>query len=337
VTRETAAHAAAAAAANVHHIVLPVPFGPGGVSCWLVEDDPLTLVDVGANWASSVLVLERALAERGRRIDDLERVVVTHHHYDHAGALEAILDRSGAELVADARLAPWFASYEAEVELDDRYMLGMLTRHGVPEAVHAQLRNADRISRAWGCAAEVTNPVHSGDTLAFADRSWTALFRPGHSPFDTIFIDAERDLAIVGDHLMENVESVPFISRPPAGLPDDPVSCALPSYLHSLAETAPLELELVLPGHGGAFADHAAVAATRMRQIEAGVEETLAFTSLAERPVTAYEVALATRPKKILSRTETTLSYVVGYLRLLLDAGAVEFEDDGGVLRFYPS
>jgi hypothetical protein len=37
----------AAAAAGVHRIVLPAPFAIESVNAWLIEDDPLTLVDCG--------------------------------------------------------------------------------------------------------------------------------------------------------------------------------------------------------------------------------------------------------------------------------------------------
>lgn len=320
-------------AAGVHRIVLPVPFGPGGVSCWLVRDEPLTLVDVGANWGSSLILLDEALASHGTRVEDLERVAITHHHPDHAGALEAVIDRSGAELVADARLQPWLANYNAEVDLDDRYMLDTMKRHGVPELVHQQLRTADRIHRAWGSRADVTHPVEDGDTLDFADRSWSVHARPGHSPVDTLFFDAGRGMAIGGDHLMEAIESVPYITRPFAGSTDELLPRALPDYLASLEQTLAQEIELVLPGHGDAFVDHAAAISSRRDQIERSLHETLAALTRDAR-TTAYEVALATRRKGILSRTETTLSYVVGYLRILLDAGEVAVEDDGGIVRF---
>jgi hypothetical protein len=75
------------------------------------------------------------------------------------------------------------------------------------------------------------------------------------------------------------------------------------------------------------------VIAGRLAQIGAAVDEVQAF--LARGPATAYEVAVAVRSRRIFSRTETTLSHVLGQLRLLLDAGAVSLDDgEDGVLRF---
>lgn len=125
---------AAAAAVGIHRIALPSPFGPYDVSCYLVEDEPLTLVDVGANWASSVLYLERALNRLGHRIEDVQRIVLTHQHVDHMGAIEAVAARTSAEIVGSAPLGPWLADYVAEADRDTRYRLDLLARPRGPRA-----------------------------------------------------------------------------------------------------------------------------------------------------------------------------------------------------------
>ena len=35
--------------AGIHRIALPTPFLVGRVNCYLIEDDPLTLIDTGPN------------------------------------------------------------------------------------------------------------------------------------------------------------------------------------------------------------------------------------------------------------------------------------------------
>ena len=72
----------------IHRLPIPTPFAVGRVNCYLIEDDPLTLVDTGPNSGKALDELERALAEHGRRIEDLERIVITHQHIDHLGLVE---------------------------------------------------------------------------------------------------------------------------------------------------------------------------------------------------------------------------------------------------------
>src|SRR5215211_748076 len=98
---------AAAAAAGIHRIAVPTPFAVGRVNVYLIEDEPLTLVDTGPNSGSSLDVLERGLRALGHSIADLRRIVVTHQHIDHIGLVKIIAGRSPAEVVALDRLVPF--------------------------------------------------------------------------------------------------------------------------------------------------------------------------------------------------------------------------------------
>src|SRR5687767_5496196 len=94
------------AALGVHRIKVAIPFGVRDVNVFLLEGSPLTLVDTGANSATALETIETALAERGHRLADLERIVVTHHHIDHLGLAGILQRRSGAELCCLAAAAP---------------------------------------------------------------------------------------------------------------------------------------------------------------------------------------------------------------------------------------
>src|SRR5947208_6106370 len=92
--------------AGIHRLQIPTPFLVGRVNCYLIEDDPLTLVDTGPNSGKSLDELERALGDLGHRIEDLGLIVITHQHMDHLGLLEILARRSGAEVAALAALGP---------------------------------------------------------------------------------------------------------------------------------------------------------------------------------------------------------------------------------------
>jgi glyoxylase-like metal-dependent hydrolase (beta-lactamase superfamily II) len=52
----------------IHTLPIPTPFAVGRVNCYLIDDDPLTLVDTGPNSGKALTELEAALLEHGRRI-----------------------------------------------------------------------------------------------------------------------------------------------------------------------------------------------------------------------------------------------------------------------------
>ncbi|MEA2431796.1 MAG: hypothetical protein QOI19_2269, partial [Thermoleophilaceae bacterium] len=119
---------AAAAAAGIHRIAVPTPFAVGRVNVYLIEDDPLTLVDSGPNSGSSLDVLERGVRELGHSIEEIERIVVTHQHIDHIGLVQILANRSGAEVVALDRLVPFLEQYREEAAAEDDFATETMLR-----------------------------------------------------------------------------------------------------------------------------------------------------------------------------------------------------------------
>src|SRR3712207_5959122 len=96
---------------GIHRLAIPTPFAVGRVNLYLIEDDPLTLVDAGPNSGTSLDELETQLRGLGRSIEDIERVVITHQHIDHIGLVRIVAARSGAEVVALDRLVGFVENY----------------------------------------------------------------------------------------------------------------------------------------------------------------------------------------------------------------------------------
>jgi glyoxylase-like metal-dependent hydrolase (beta-lactamase superfamily II) len=316
---------------SVACLPVPTPFAVGRVNCYLVEDDPLTLVDTGPNSGTSLTTLEAALGEHGRRVEDLERIVITHQHIDHIGLAQILADRSGAEVVALEALAPWLASYGDNMEDDDRFAETIMARHGIPEDVRYALRAVSAQFRAWGARAQVTRTVADGDELGFAGRAWKVHYRPGHSPSDTVFHDEAAGELIGGDHLIAKISSNPLIARPLDGTTDERPQ-ALRIYLESLAATREMALDRVWPGHGDPVDDHVAVIDERFRLHARRVEKLHRLIS--ERSRSAYELAQAMWGNVAVTQAYLTLSEVLGHTDLLMNEGRVREVEAEGVVRF---
>jgi glyoxylase-like metal-dependent hydrolase (beta-lactamase superfamily II) len=318
----------------IHCLPIPTPFAVGRVNCYLIEDDPLTLVDTGPNSGKALDALERALREHGHRIEDLERIVITHQHLDHLGLVGILADRSGAEVCALDLLAPVMEEYGAHAEHDDELAGALMLRHGIPRDVVTALRSVSRSFRGWGGSAPVTRPLADGSRLEFAGRSFEVQHRPGHSPSDTLFWDAERSLLIGGDHLIKHISSNPLISRPLGGRSGEPGARprALMMYIDSLRDTRELPAEVVLPGHGEPVRDHVALIDERFRMHERRAAKIAALID--ERPQTAYELAQALWGNVAVTQAYLTLSEVLGHVDLLMDRGQVRECEVGGVMRY---
>jgi glyoxylase-like metal-dependent hydrolase (beta-lactamase superfamily II) len=315
-----------ARAAGFVQLRIPTPFAVGRVNCWLVETEPLTLIDTGPNSGKALDELERQLADAGHEIAELGLIVITHQHVDHTGLAEIIAERSGAQVAALGAAARRLANYAEDAELEDRFAGELMLRHGVPAEVVTALQSVSQSFRAWGSHVTVTRPLADGERLELGDRSWEVQHRPGHSPSDTLFWDAERKLLVAGDHLLAHISSNPLLSRPLDGSPGR--TQALVSYLGSLARTRELPAELVLTGHGEPITDHVALIDARFAATERRKEKILAIVR--ERPRSAHEIAQEIWGNVAVTQAFLTLSEVIGHLDLLAREDAVREVDEGG-------
>jgi glyoxylase-like metal-dependent hydrolase (beta-lactamase superfamily II) len=318
----------------IHRIALPTPFRIGRVNTYLIEDDPLTLVDAGPKSEISLAELEKVMGEIGYRVDDLERIVLTHQHLDHMGMANLLAQRSGAEVCSLDTLAPWLADYVANMEADDEYSTAVMARHGIAREQRAGLRAVSSTFHSWAEAVTVTTPLAPGSELAFANRTWRVDHRPGHSPSDTVFHDESSGELIAGDHLLKSISSNPLITRPLEGGEPEDRPKTLIMYQESLRATRAMEVSRAFGGHGEEIDDHRTLIDQRMASQNRRGEKIHGL--LAERPHTAPELARALWGGDIaMTQAYLTLSEVLGHTDVLIAAGRVREDVDGdGVVRF---
>jgi glyoxylase-like metal-dependent hydrolase (beta-lactamase superfamily II) len=332
---------AEAAEAGIHCMPIPTPFLVGRVNCYLIEDDPLTLVDTGPNSGKALDELEQALAARGHRVEDLGLIVVTHQHIDHIGLLEVLARRSGAEVAALDGLTGYLGDFRRAAELDDEFAVALMLRHGIPPEVTQALRSVSSAFRGWGSGATVTRPLADGAQLALRDRTFAVQHRPGHSPSDTVFWDERAGILVGGDHLIKHISSNPLIARPlsapgdvspaeQAASPDRPQ--ALRTYIASLTATRELPARIVLSGHGEPITDHRELIGERFALTERRAGKIRGL--LDDGPLTAHELAQRMWGNVAVTQAFLTLSEVLGHLDLLQAEGAVREHADDGVVRF---
>jgi glyoxylase-like metal-dependent hydrolase (beta-lactamase superfamily II) len=315
--------------AGIHRLAVPTPFAVGRVNVYLIDDDPLTLVDAGPNSGSSLDVLQGELARHGRTIEDIERILITHQHIDHIGLVNIVASHSGAEVMALDLLVPFVENYGEAAAEDDAFAASMMLRHGIPPDVVQALQSVSLAFRAWGSRAHISTVLHQGESVSFRDRTLEVAYRPGHSPTDTIFVDADRKLVIGGDHLIKHISSNPLLSRL-VGSKERPKS--LVTYLDSLAKTRAMDIDVVLPGHGDPITDHQALIDERMKLHARRADKIHGL--LAEKPRTAYEIAQAMWGNIAVTQAYLTLSEVVGHLDLLIDDGRVVEVEEADVAHF---
>ncbi len=316
--------------AGIHQLSVPTPFAVGRVNCFLLEDDPLTLIDTGPNSGKALDELTTQLAARGHSISDIELIVVTHQHIDHLGLVEIIAEHSGAEVAAIDVSVDRLANFAEDAERDDEFAGELMLSSGIPADVVVALQSVSRSFRAWGSKAIVTRPLRDGETMEFRDRRLEVFHRPGHSPSDTIFWDDHRKILIGADHLIAHISSNPLVTRPLDGSSER--TQALVTYMDSLAKTREMPIELILPGHGEPITNHVELIDKRMAMHHRRKEKIARL--LAEGPKSGYEIAQSLWGNVAVTQAYLTLSEVIGHTDLLVNEGRVQEIEDTGVVRY---
>ena len=255
---------ARAAEAGIHLLRIPTPFAVGRVNTYLIEDDPLTLVDSGPNSGRALDELQHQLAEHGHSIDDIELVVLTHQHIDHLGLVDIIVGHSGRRGGGDRQAGAASPSTSREdAARDDEFASGVMLRNGIPEDIVHALRTVSSAFRAWGSEGKGdAAAARRRDAGAARPRRSRCCTGPGTRPPTPSSGTSDRRILIAADHLIKHISSNPLIAGrwTPEGDPDPARRPqALVTYMESLRKTRELPAEIVLSGHGEPITDHVAL------------------------------------------------------------------------------
>ena len=300
---------------------IPLPLAHiGSVNAWLLRGDPLTLLDTGPRDDAALAALEAGLRREGLRIEDIELVLATHHHLDHVGLAATIKRRSGAVVAALDRVADYAERYHAEVEHDRRFARALMAHHGVPSDVIADHERFWTYLRSRSEDVRADIRLADGERIVAGGRTLRAVWRPGHSTTDTLFVDDDARIAFTGDHLLARISSNTEIHATDRA--EDGRARSRVRYLDGLRRTARMPLDRLLTGHGAPVTQPARLVDARLRDHRRRCERILAI--LADGPSTAYGIARHLWPPRTVAEQPLLVVWeVVGHLELLLAAGRV--------------
>jgi glyoxylase-like metal-dependent hydrolase (beta-lactamase superfamily II) len=238
---------------------LPWPGVPHG-NAWAVEfDGGVVMFDTGIGGEGRLRQLDLALAQAGFGLEDVRLVVCTHSHTDHYGLAGAIVEAAGCELWMHPR---WehvrLLADDPEAALEAR--IEVARQSGVSPAALERYREARSDSETGiDVLKEPDRHLVPGVEVETDLGSWQVVETPGHAPSHVVLHQPERRLLISGDHLLGR--TVLFFDY---GHSPDPVG----EFLAGLDRVEPLDVDLVLPGHGRTFRDPEAKVAESRRQVE---------------------------------------------------------------------
>jgi glyoxylase-like metal-dependent hydrolase (beta-lactamase superfamily II) len=258
---------------------LPWPGVPHG-NAWAIEHDGgVVMFDTGIGGKGKLRQLDLALAQAGFGVEDVRLVVCTHSHTDHYGLAGAICERAGCELWMHPN---WehvrLLADDPEAALEAR--IEVARQSGVsPAALERYRERRGDEETGIDILKEPDRELAPGVEVETGLGAWQVIETPGHAPSHVVLHQPDRRLLISGDHLLGR--TVLFFDY---GHSPDPVG----EFCASLARVEPLEVDLVLPGHGRTFRDPEAKVAEARRQVNELLGKVRQALGKGER--TAFEI-----------------------------------------------
>ena len=204
---------------------------PKTIASYLVEGNSgYILIETGPG--STLNTLVQRLAEYGLSPKDIEHVLVSHIHLDHAGA------------------AGWLAQQGAQV-----YVHHVGAPHLIDPTrllVSARRIYGSKMESLWGdtlpAPAERVISLHDGDEINVAGLTITALDTPGHAYHHLVFVLG--NVAFTGDAAGVRIEGKSFVA-----LPAPPPEFDLEAWLETINRLQSHKFKTLYPTHFGPLED----------------------------------------------------------------------------------
>lgn len=293
---------------SIYKIEIPTPYEVGDVNAFVVKGDALTIFDVGPKTMDAYDALKWGIRAAGFDMRDIEQVVLTHHHPDHAGWVDAF---PHAEILGHAYNDKWLRHDEEFLRYHEQFYSERLFEHGVPQQY---IQTNVHVRRELELVGErpLTQILYDGDEVP-GHPGLKAIETLGHAQSHLIFWDEKSHHVIGGDLLLEKITPNPLI-EPPLDRTIGRTKSIL-QYNESLGILRKLPVKTMYTGHGAELED---IPHLIDKRLERQHQQSLKVCELFEdEPLTVVQVTKRLYPAIFQRQFGLTLSKTLGHIDYL--------------------
>jgi glyoxylase-like metal-dependent hydrolase (beta-lactamase superfamily II) len=300
---------------GVAKITLPTPFPVGDVNAYLIKGERLTLVDTGVNTEESWNSMTEQMADLNLSPMDIEQIILTHHHPDHAGMLNFF--PAALEIYGHPLNQRWIQPTEAFFQEQEEFFRLHFTEFGLPEEYFPFLSKL-RKTLKYSCNRSLTGSLMEGMT-PIGLSEWKVIDTPGHAQ-SQIALFRERDGVLIGgDLILAHISPNPLLEPPVPGEMERPK----PQLQHndSMKKLLKYPIQCVYTGHGEEVYELEELIQKRLKRQH---ERAMTVKNwLKEEELTVFEICVRLFPTVYQRELMLTISETVGQLDYLLSIGEI--------------
>lgn len=310
---------------TVYPILFEVNYGQmKSINCFLFKNgDTLTLIDAGINLPAFHEFFLGKLAEYGFTITDIDQIVLTHHHGDHTGMVNAILSQKTVPIYAH-HLAIERLQLTEEYQLQKRdFFTQLYKEYGCSHLAKQRLAKFEKTMKESDHVRINTDiiPLKDGDMV----EGFQVKEVPGHSLDSILLYDPETRWLFAGDLVL-------FTGTTSALVDHDKEGLLLPTvmqYKHSLETCLHYDASMVFAGHQQPFDNLQEIVQRNLDRIAFQLQRIV--EKVADGHETALSIAYAIYGERTEKEFPFIISEVIGYTLYAEKEGLIlkEQQEDG--------
>lgn len=315
---------------DIHVFQLPLPDFPylKTANIYAVGKGPVTLIDTGPKMPGSLVALERYLRSVGCGFEDVERILLTHAHVDHAGLVNKIMAAAGHPIECfihpDDKWRILKGNRQEQIWNDKARRFCMLMGFP-PSAIESARKHFLSLEDLFD-PLESVSILEDGDEFTGDGYRLIALHTPGHTSGGCCFYEPAKKILFSGDTVIKHITPIPLIEMRP-DRPDNPNYRSLRAFQQTLRRLEGLDIRYVFSGHGEVVEDFQALAASYLRHHEGRMEQV--WQALRDGAGQGYDILKIVFPKVPGGNCFLAMIEIVAHLESLMDGGRVRLVEDG--------
>ncbi len=232
---------------SIIQVKSPLPFPLRWVNSYLIgSSSGYTIIDPGLHTEAAKQQWIDILKERNIQLEEIQQIILTHHHPDHYGLAGWFQQKTNANVYMSPTAHKQAMSLWGEKSQMNQEIITLFKQHGMPnDLLDSMLVHLESFTSFISPQPKVEF-IHPGNNILLGSEMYFIIEVNGHAAGQLCFYNEKREEIFCGDQVIPQI--TPNVSYLPRG-----DSNPLQSFMTSLKEISKFPVKKAYPGHRDPF------------------------------------------------------------------------------------